>query len=220
MTGLTWGLLAVATVFALGDWVSRATRNRRLEFVCKPATLIALIGVALALDPADATVRAWFVVALLFSLGGDIFLMIGGDEEPLLPGEQWFVLGLGSFLVGHVAYIVGLVTEGVSGSSLLVGIALVAVAMATLGRHIISSVRSGDEPALTVPVAAYITVISTMVACAIGTGSALAIAGACSFYASDALIGWNRFVKSYAWGPVAIMVTYHLAQAGLVLSLV
>jgi len=71
-----------------------------------------------------------------------------------------------------------------------------------------------------VPVAAYITVISTMVACAIGTGSALAIAGACSFYASDALIGWNRFVKSYAWGPVAIMVTYHLAQAGLVLSLV
>jgi hypothetical protein len=58
-----------------------------------------------------------------------------------------------------------------------------------------------------------------MVACAVGTTSAWAIAGAGLFYVSDALIGWTKFVKPYAWGSVAIMVTYHLAQTGLVLSL-
>ncbi|MCD6285147.1 MAG: hypothetical protein J7M39_04450, partial [Anaerolineae bacterium] len=41
----------------------------------------------------------WFVVALVFSLAGDIFLM--------LPDEKWFVPGLLAFLVGHLCYIVG-----------------------------------------------------------------------------------------------------------------
>jgi uncharacterized membrane protein YhhN len=62
-------------------------------------------------------------------------------------------------------------------------------------------------------------VISLMVASAIGTGHLLAVAGAASFYASDALIAWNRFVRGTAHAGVAIMVTYHLAQMGLVLSL-
>ena len=222
MTGLAWVLLAVTGVFAVGDWVSRATENRRLEFVCKPATTIGLLAVAVALDPADAATRLWFVVALVFSLGGDVFLMIGGDS---IPGAEpkddgrWFMLGLGSFLIGHLAYIVGLITAGIDGRPLAVGLVVVLVAMAVVGRRVINGVRTGDEPALAVPVAAYMTVISVMVACAFGTASALAIVGACLFYLSDALIGWNKFVKLYAWGSVAIMVTYHLAQAGLVLSL-
>ncbi len=221
MTGLAWGILAVTAVLAVGDWVARATENRRLEFVCKPATTIGLLAVALTLDPTDPTTRAWFVVALVFSLAGDVFLMIGGDESPTseVNEELWFTLGLGSFLVGHLAYIVGLVVSGVDGGALIVGVVVVLGAMLLVGRRIVTAVRSSDEPGLAVPVAAYMTVISTMVACAFGTASALAIGGASLFYLSDALIGWNRFVKSYAWGPVAIMVTYHLAQAGLVLSL-
>ena len=47
-----------------------------------------------------------------------------------------------------------------------------------------------------------------------------AIVGAGLFYVSDALIAWNRFVAETRHGRVAIMVTYHLAQVGLVLSLV
>ena len=47
----------------------------------------------------------------------------------------------------------------------------------------------------------------------------LAAAGALSFYASDALIGFNRFVGSAPWMPLAIIATYHLGQMGLVTSL-
>ena len=59
-----------------------------------------------------------------------------------------------------------------------------------------------------------------MVASAIGTENPFAIVGALLFYSSDALIAWNTFVKSYPWGRVTIMVTYHLGQIGLVLSMI
>ena len=45
------------------------------------------------------------------------------------------------------------------------------------------------------------------------------VIGAILFYVSDALIGWTRFVRDVRHGRVAIMVTYHLGQIGLVLSL-
>ena len=57
------------------------------------------LPVALALDPVHGDMRTWFVIALVFSLLGDIFLMLPSDK---------FVFGLGAFLLGHVAYTVGL----------------------------------------------------------------------------------------------------------------
>jgi hypothetical protein len=33
------------------------------------------------------------------------------------------------------------------------------------------------------------------------------------------MIAWDRFVQSFALAPIAIMVTYHVGQASLVLSL-
>jgi uncharacterized membrane protein YhhN len=62
-------------------------------------------------------------------------------------------------------------------------------------------------------------VISAMLATACATGDGRAVAGAALFYGSDALIAWNRFVRPVEWGPVGIMVTYHLGQALLVVSL-
>ena len=43
--------------------------------------------------------------------------------------------------------------------------------------------------------------------------------GAVFFMTSDALIGEDRFVQPRPWQPVAIIVTYHVAQALLVVSL-
>jgi uncharacterized membrane protein YhhN len=70
------------------------------------------------------------------------------------------------------------------------------------------------------PVGAYMLVISAMVASAVGTGLALAVAGAVLFYVSDALIAWTRFVHDLPHGRLAVITTYHVAQALLVLSLV
>ena len=179
--------------------------------MCKPLTMVLLIGAALALDPTDPTVRTWFVVALVLSLVGDVFLMLPKDL---------FVFGLGAFLLGHIAYIVGMHVEGVDGPRFLVGIVIVMAVLAVLGTAILRGVRAGPDPGLAGPVVAYMFVISAMVASAIGVGNVAAIVGASLFYVSDALIAWNRFVRETPHAHVSIMVTYHLAQIGLVLSLV
>jgi uncharacterized membrane protein YhhN len=130
------------------------------------------------------------------------------------------VPGLASFLLAHIAYVIGMHVAGVTAVPFLVGIAVVAVAMAILGARIVRSVRRGAEPALAGPVVAYMVVISAMVASAIGVGNPAMIVGAVLFYASDALIAWNRFVGETPHPRVSIMSTYHLGQIGLVLGLI
>jgi len=204
-------LLALALVAAVGDWIAVHQEAKGLEYVCKPLTMVLLIGAAVALDPQDPTVRSWFVVALVLCLAGDVLLMLPDDR---------FVFGLGAFLLGHIAYIVGMHVEGVDGARFLVGIVLVMAVLAVIGTAILRGVRAGPDPGLAGPVVAYMFVISAMVASAIGVGNAAAIVGASLFYVSDALIAWNRFLRATPHAHVAIMVTYHLAQVGLVLSLV
>ncbi len=211
MTDVAALLFGVTTLVAAVNWwaVVRPER-RRVELVAKPATLVALILVALALDPADTTVRAWFVAALVCSLAGDVFLLFA---------ERWFVAGLASFLAGHLAYIAGFWVSGtVEWSRLAVGVVLVAAATATVGWRILTGVRRTDRN-MVLPVVAYVAVISAMVASAVGTGNPWAVAGSVSFYVSDALIAWTRFIQDQPWGRPAIIVSYHLGQFGLVISL-
>lgn len=211
MTTLAVVLLGATFVVAALDWYAVGRGDQRLEYVMKPLTMVVLIGAALALDDVDGTARSWFVAALALSLAGDVFLMLPSDQ---------FVPGLASFLLGHIAYIVGLQSLDTSATGLVIGLVVVLVALPVLGLRIAKAVRSGDEPALLGPVVAYMLVISAMVVSASATGNVFAIAGAVSFYASDALIAWTRFIEDFPWGRVAIIVTYHLAQVGLVLSLV
>ena len=214
MTGSALLLLALALVAAVADWVAVDREVKAVELLCKPLTLVLLIGVALALDADDGAVQTWFVAALVLSLAGDVFLMLEDRAEGL------FVAGLGAFLLGHLAYIGGMLVDGVVATRFGIGLALVAIAVAVVGLVVLRAVRAGPEPELTGPVTAYILVISTMVACAIGVGHPAGVVGALLFYASDSLIAWNRFVRELPHGRLAIMSTYHLAQVGLVLSLI
>lgn len=211
MTGLSFLLLAFALAVAVVDWIAVAQGSRPLEYLAKPLTMVLLIAATMALDPVDPTVRTWFLIGLALSLAGDVFLMLPQDL---------FVFGLASFLLGHIAYVVGMHLGGIDGARFLVGIVIVMVLLAVIGTLILRGVRAGTEPQLAGPVVAYMFVISAMVASAVGTGNVAAVAGAGSFYASDALIAWNRFVSETPHARVAIMVTYHLAQVGLVVSLV
>ena len=211
MTALAWSALVVAAVAAVADWFAVATDRRKLEYVAKPLTMAALIVVAVTLDPANGGRRAWFVAAGALSLVGDVFLMLPRDR---------FVPGLVAFLGAHVCYVVGLLQSPVQTRPTVVGAVVVALALATVGRRVLGAVRRGEHRALSGPVSVYMVVISAMVLAAFATGPALAIAGAVLFYASDSLIAERRFVGPPPWAPVAIMVTYHLGQAGLMLSLI
>jgi len=207
MTAAAWFLLGATSAFAILNWIAVETDRRPLELVCKPATLMALIGVAVALDPQDGTVRAWFVAALVCSLAGDVFLMF-----------ERFQPGVAAFALAHLAYVGGFVAAGLEPVGLVVGAVVVLVGLATLGRHIVTAVRR-SSPEDAIPVTVYVGIISTMVLAAWGSLVPVAIAGALIFYASDACIAWSRFIEPFPRHRLAIMSTYHVGQAMLVLSL-
>lgn len=211
MTATAWILLAATLVCALGDWWATWAERKDIRYATKPATLALLIGVAVTLDPVDPTIRTWMVIGLVLSLAGDIFLMLD---------EKWFVAGLGSFLLGHIAYIVGLQLAPRSLGWTLVGLAVVLVSIAVVGRKVVAGVGASGQREMVGPVIAYLVVISAMVVSAFGTAGIWAIAGASLFYASDATLAWNRFIEQRRFGPLAVMVTYHLGQIGLVAWLV
>ena len=206
MTKLSWVLLALGAVAAVSDWVGVGERWKSVEYLAKPLAMVALVGVALSLHAQNPHVRPWIVAALLLSLVGDVFLMLPRDA---------FVPGLASFLLAHVAYIVAFRIDGGSALALAVAAVAVGVAAVVVGMRVVRGVRA-TEPAVTVPVVVYITAIGAMVACALATGNALFGAGAVLFMVSDSLIAWNRFVRAMPWAPLAIIVTYHVAQALLV----
>jgi uncharacterized membrane protein YhhN len=210
VTPLATAFLVTAALLAVADWVAVARGRRGLEYVAKPGTTLALVGVAASLDAAHADTQALFVAALVASLAGDVFLMLPGDR--LVPG-------LGSFLVAQLLYTIGFALHGGDASAYAVG-AVIAVALITpAALRFVRALRAAERDALIVPVVLYMSAISAMVMSAIASGNPFAIVGALLFFSSDALIAETRFVGPRTWGPVAIMVTYHLAQAGLVLSL-
>jgi uncharacterized membrane protein YhhN len=135
----------------------------------------------------------------------------------MLPRDL-FLPGLASFLLAHIAYSIAFALEFDSVVILLVAVAALAVLDVLLLRPILKSL-SDSQPHLRTPVVAYTIAISAMVGTAFATGDWRAAAGATLFMFSDFMIARHRLVRPVAWAPLAIIVTYHLGQAGLVLSL-
>ncbi len=189
MTTASWTLLGVAGLLAVGNWIAVAGQQKPLEYVCKPGTLAVLLGVALALDPTHGDTRAWFVVALVLSLAGDVFLMVPSDR---------FIAVLTAFLLAHVAYVIGLTRHGGSAGALLIAAIPVVVVAGALGARFLRAAGRAGQRELFGPLVAYMAVIAAMVTCALPSGIVLAGAGAVLFMASDALIAETRFVAPAA----------------------
>jgi len=192
-------LLAFLSVAGV-DWWAVARKRAEVEYLAKPAALVSLILFALA-GPSPS---AWLVTALVFSLLGDVYLMLPGN---------FFATGLAAFLLAHIAYIVDF--HAAFAPRFLWLIALGIISSPITARI----VRSVPQRPLGVAVATYIAVILLMAASAAASGSLAAAAGALLFVASDSLIAWDRFVRPIPWGRTAVILTYHLGQLGLVLAL-
>ena len=180
-----------------------------LHFVCKPLTmLVAIILVAGRAYQSGAAGRfdVLLVAALAASMAGDVFLMLPGG---------YFIPGLASFLVAHLFYI-ALFRQGVSwfpsGLALAAGLAVGAAMYAWVWTGL-------NDTVLKIAVGAYVSVISLMVAQAIGratvhrnpASTAVAL-GACIFMLSDSLIAINRFVQPLPLVSLWVLTTYYLAQ--------
>lgn len=202
-------VLVVTVLVMAADWWSRWRDDDRIEQWAKPLATVGVIGLALVSGAPAGHVEV-AVIALVLCLAGDVALM---------PRIDRFVLGLGAFLLGHLAFIVLFTRYGVD-EAVLAGVAAVlcGLLVATVGLVIVRGAAHHDA-ALQRPVLAYLVVISSMAVIGWGTGEPWVIAGSTLFVVSDALLGWRQFVRQRAWMSVAVMVTYHAAIASLALSL-
>ena len=218
--GLVGWMLLLGMCCAVVNWVAVARGIRRLEYIFKPATLLAfVIGAWLLGQRAGGGLLAlWFVVALGFSLAGDIFLM--------LPDEKWFVPGLLAFLVGHLSYIIGFNPTWPPVGAIAI-VAVVAVVDWIVLPKVIRGVRDSGAPKLQGPVIGYGVILSLMLVSAWATwfrptwgsaGRLLASFGGTLFFASDLMLAWNKFVRPSKLLHVAVIVTYHLGQLALALT--
>ena len=204
--------LIAAAVAALVDWWAVARDRRAVELWAKPLTMALLVGVAASAGDPDGDVRAWLVAGAVLGLVGDVALL--GD------GEAAFMVGLGAFALGHLAYAIAAVHVGFDAAWALVGAAFMAVVLGfRFATRTVPGARRRGGRVLASAVVFYACVIAAMVVTAWGTTAVLAGIGAMAFAASDWVLGHERFVGPLPGGRMSVIVPYHVGQALLIMGL-
>ena len=211
MTALSTTLFVLALVASVIDWWAVARARKIIEYFAKPSAAALFALAALAIDASNGGAQAWRVIALVFCIAGDVFLMLPRDA---------FVSGLASFAVAQILFTVSFGLEDPTTTRFVIGLLVVILGAVLLARRFVTAiVRTGDR-SLVPAIVVYVSVISAMATSAIAGGAVVAIVGALLFMASDSLIAEEKFVAAKSWHRLTIIVTYHLALAGLVLGLV
>jgi uncharacterized membrane protein YhhN len=205
-------LLIAAAATALVDWWAVAAGRRSVEYVAKPLTMALLVGVAATAGDPGRDVRGWLVVGATLGLVGDVALM--ADREGA------FMLGLGAFALGHLAYAVAALSVGFEPAWALVGTAFMIVLLSfRFATRTVPGARRLGGPVLAGAVLFYACVITAMVVTAWGSAVVMAGVGAMAFAASDWVLGHERFVGPLPGGRMSVMVPYHVGQTLLIVGL-
>jgi uncharacterized membrane protein YhhN len=206
-------LVTTFVVLAIADWSAIWRRADDVRKLTKTAATMALVAIAAVAGEMAGDARAALVVAVVFCLVGDVAL--------LATTEARFLIGLGAFALGHVAYIVTALLVGVSWPELAAAFPVLAVLLGLqAATRMLQGARRRSGLLMAAAVAVYSLVISAMVVTAFGTASWLAAAGATLFAVSDSLIAYHRFVRPVRHGDLPIMVTYHSGQLLLIGGLI
>lgn len=182
-------------------WAARAG-SPTLRYIFKPLTTVLILALALLLpDEVSPLYRTLIAVGILFSLGGDIFLMLPRNA---------FVWGLASFLVAHLFYIAAYISRaGLQMNWLL-------LAPFVLYGAVLLYLLLPHTGAVRVPVILYAVVLMAMgwQAAALwwavrDTAALLAMAGALLFIASDSILALDKFRAPIPQRDLLIMSTYY-----------
>jgi len=161
------------------------------------------------------TIKVLIIMALVFSLIGDIALLFD-SIDPL-----YFIIGLASFLLAHVMYVLTFLKQRDATKNPLGFIVLMLVYAAFLFYLLKDGL--GD---LLVPVIVYMIVILSMSTSAFirqkqhnSISYNWVFLGAIFFMLSDSILALNKFYQSFNLSSIAIMITYALAQYCIVIGI-
>ena len=214
MISLTIVCALACAVLLIAEWRGTVVVRRLAKLVASSA-FVGVGVLALRGDSDGDPGRVWLAYAIVVGLG----LGALGDVCVAMPGKRWFLAGLVAFLLGHLAYVVGIARVepvhrwlGDAGwlAALPIG-AAVAVLVALLRRL----------GALRAPVIAYVATITLMMVAAIAAGRcaplpALArsrlVVGASAFFVSDLAVARERFATRSLANKLFGLPAYYAGQ--------
>jgi uncharacterized membrane protein YhhN len=211
---MRWVYAGLAVVDSLLAGSGRPAAHRT-RYATKPLLMPTLVA-SLVTDRAArrSPLRTSTVVAQLAGWGGDLALLRHGTKP--------FVVGAGSFAVGHAAYITGFRRHGRRRAELVQSTSARTVAAAWLTSGPVLAVAAGrKERALGPAVLGYATILAAMAATATGLRSDVppaarrsTVAGAGLFLVSDTMLGVRKFVLRTETPRLefAVMATYTAGQ--------
>lgn len=199
-------LLSGLTTIAC-DWQHR---RQALFYVTKPLTTLLIIALAWLLLADAPAYRAWITLALGCCLIGDIALMWRNSRA--------FMLGLSSFLLGHLLLIAAFASDLPLSplfwpwrAMLVAGLFL----LAAMGYARWLLPRTGSlKPAVLIYLLVLMGMVLTAVLRAGLTESAATrwvAVGALLFALSDGVLAYRKFVATPWWGQPVTLLTYFLA---------
>ena len=202
-------------IFSIANLIAQVAEIAWIDFATKPFLMISLLlFYATGKTEKSSAFSNLIASALIFSLIGDILLMLQGQFSGL------FIFGLGAFLIAHICYIFGFRKArfdepGEINNSfvhtrivflLLIGGALIYMLYPNLKEMLL-------------PVVLYtIVIISMGISALIRRGWTpdnsfiMVYSGALLFIMSDALLGINKFMNPIWQARLLIMATYIAAQ--------
>lgn len=205
-------LNAIIVIFSLGllGALLYYERSREPGKVLPVKTALSCLFILTALIQPHPLPRYYYLLltGLVFCLGGDVFLA--------LPQQKAFLLGLISFLIGHVFYVIGFFLLATLNNWAWAGSAMCIVLGGVIYRWLYPHLNE-----MKIPVLLYVIVISAMVVGAFAvlgspqltlSGRLLVFFGALSFYFSDIFVARDRFLKNQFFNRLVGLPLYYLGQ--------
>jgi uncharacterized membrane protein YhhN len=173
-----------------------------LSFFTKPLLMPVLIWIEWA-ETNSKKLKISLTIALLFSLAGDLFLMVSGKD--------YFIFGLGSFLLAHLTYMT------IYRTALKVNWLVLLPFVAFAGLFCFGVLNGHLSSDLEIPVYVYMVIILTMGFLSASRNVsnesyALVLIGALLFIISDSFIAVNQFVNPVWLNSFWVMSTYGVGQ--------
>ena len=194
----------IAFISVLIFLASERINNQVGRWGGKMAASTVFVLFAVYLDALESVHGKALMVALLCSWVGDLLL---------LPGKsRWFLYGLVSFLLAHIAFALCFIQRGIDTGQLLLPGAGVGFLVLIISYWLLPHV----EHEMKLPVLGYMAAIVVMVILAFAThhhlpNAAIPVA-ACLFLVSDLFVARDRFVKKEAWNRIIGTPLYFGAQ--------
>ena len=187
-----------------------------IHVIVKPLILLSLIFFFINQGKhLSSKTKVMTLLALLFSLAGDILLMFTDISA------SFFLSGLVAFLLAHIMYIMVFLDKKNSKKIALIFITVLLIY--AIGIFYLLKDGLGD---MLIPVIVYMLVILTMILTSTmrkdnvsNKSYNLVFIGAIFFVISDSFLAINKFYQPVPLSKIIIMSTYSLAQYLIVLGL-